>query len=178
MDRFGCFSASSLASFDLPAWLGLEEELRLASSSLATATLVVLLVCATREGFAQSGVAGGALSPGTQTVELAKERGVDAAIVPTDGSGSLIRRARELDALLAVRSGGAGAITPAQTDAAIAAAVSRGLESELQKKSGFRKRNSDLFRARRAVELGNQDMEVRLRLRAKARNAMAVELRF
>ena len=160
-----------------PALLGLEAELRFASSSLATATLVVLLLCATREGLAQTGSAGGGAGRGNSTTALVMNSTTDAAQVPTSVDGSMIRRVRELDALLAVR-GGRATVTAKQTDAAIAAAVARGQVKELERKSGFRKKSTDLFRAQRAVQVGNQEMLVRLRLRAKMRDAMAVELRF
>ena len=44
--------------------------------------------------------------------------------------------------------------------------------------SGFRKRSTDLFRTDRAVEIGQREMLLRLRLRAKSRETMSVELRF
>ncbi len=63
-------------------------------------------------------------------------------------------------------------------DESIAAAVERGTNSDLKPLSAFRKRRSDLFRAERPVEIGEQEMLIRLRLRAKARKAMSVELHF
>jgi len=63
-------------------------------------------------------------------------------------------------------------------DAEIAAAVERGTNPDLTKKSAFRKRNLDLFRTEREVEIGEQEMLLRLRLRAKSRETMSVELRF
>lgn len=174
-----CLENLPSSPFELPSWLGIEDELRLASSGLATATLVVLLVCSSREALAQSGATAGSLARGGQSVELVSERALDAAATaPAGTTDSLIRRVRELDALLAVRGHGRAPITAQQTDAAIAEAVALGLERELEKKSGFRKRNADLFRAQRSVQLGDQEMELRLRLRAKTRDAMAVELRF
>ena len=62
-------------------------------------------------------------------------------------------------------------------DAEIAAAVERGTNPELAKKNAFRKRNLDLFRTEREVEIGEQEMLLRLRLRAKSRETMSVELR-
>lgn len=161
----------------IPALLGLEADLRLASSSLATATLVVLLLCASRESLAQTGSVGGGVGRGHSTTSLVVNTTTDAAQVPAAVDGSMIRRVRELDALLAVRARNSR-ITAQQTDAAIAAAVARGQAKELEKKSGFRKKSNDLFRTQRAVQLGNQEMLLRLRLRAKTRDAMAVELRF
>ncbi|MFO0690803.1 MAG: hypothetical protein U0900_19045 [Myxococcota bacterium] len=161
----------------LPALLGLEAELRFASSSLATATLVVLLLCATREGLAQNGAAGGGVGRGNTANVLVTNPSVDAAQVPMALDRSTIRHGRELDALLAVR-GGPAPFTARQTDAAIAAAVARGQAKELEKKSGFRKKNSDLLRTQRAVQIAHRDMVVRLRLRPKTRNAVGVELRF
>lgn len=51
-------------------------------------------------------------------------------------------------------------------------------EGDVVRKSGFRKRSTDLFRAQRNLHLGHQDVQLRLRLRAKSRNAISVELRF
>lgn len=63
-------------------------------------------------------------------------------------------------------------------DESIAEAVEQGTNSDLNPLSAFRKRRSDLFRAERPVEIGEQEMLIRLRLRAKARKAMSVELHF
>jgi len=63
-------------------------------------------------------------------------------------------------------------------DELIAAAVDRGTNPELVPLSAFRKRRSDLFRAERPLEIGDQEMLIRLRLRAKARKAMSVEVHF
>lgn len=163
----------------VPAWIGIDAELRFASASLATATLVVLLLCATREGFAQTGAASDRVrEDAPNTLASTSSGGVPAfpAELPA-ASVTRLQRLRELDALLAVRSGSAP-ITARQTDEAIAAAAARGLAKELEKPQPFRKKNTDLFRTQRAVQLGNQEMLLRLRLRAKTRNAMSVELRF
>lgn len=160
-----------------PALAGLEADLRFASSSLATATLVVLLLCSTREGLAETGAAAGGMGRAGSTTAVVMSSTTDAAQVPADFDREWMRRVRELDALLAVR-GGASRITPQQTDAAIAEAVALGRAKDLERKSGFRKKSTDLFRRQRAVQIGNQEMLVRLRLRAKTRDAMAVELRF
>ncbi len=63
-------------------------------------------------------------------------------------------------------------------DESIAEAVEQGTNSDLNPLSAFRKRRSDLFRAERPVEIDEQEMLIRLRLRAKARKAMSVELHF
>ena len=63
-------------------------------------------------------------------------------------------------------------------DEFIAAAVDRGTNSDPKPLSAFRKRRSDLFRAERPVEIGDQEMLIRLRLRAKSRKAVSVELHF
>ena len=63
-------------------------------------------------------------------------------------------------------------------DEAIAAAVRLGHGDRAVPRSGFRKRSRDLFRSEHPVEIGHQEMLVRLRLRARARRAMSVELRF
>ncbi len=163
----------------VPAWSGIDAELRFASASLATATLVVLLLCATREGFAQTGAARDRVREDAPTTLASTSSGGVPASAPTLPAASVTRlqRLRELDALLAVRSSSAP-ITARQTDEAIAAAAARGLAKELEKPQPFRKKNIDLFHTQRAVQLGNQEMLLRLRLRAKTRNAMSVELRF
>lgn len=160
----------------VPAWIGMDAELRFASASLATATLVVLLICATREGFAQTGAAGDPVR-GNATTTLASTSSGGVPAAPAALPAARVQRLRELDALLAVR-GGSAPITAHQTDAAIAAATARGHAKELERPQPFRKKNTDLFRTQRAVQVGNQEMLVRLRLRAKSRNAMSVELRF
>jgi hypothetical protein len=64
------------------------------------------------------------------------------------------------------------------TDELIAAAVGLGTNPDLEPRNPFRKRRRDLFRAERPVSIGNMDMMVRLRLRAKARRAMSIEFRY
>ena len=63
-------------------------------------------------------------------------------------------------------------------DESIAAAVNRGTNPDLKRLSGFRKKSTDLFNTERQVEIGDQEMLVRLRVRAKARKAMSVEVKF
>ena len=63
-------------------------------------------------------------------------------------------------------------------DESIAAAVALGTNPDLIPRSKFRKRSMDLFRTERKVEINQREMLVRLRLRAKARRAMSVEVRF
>lgn len=168
------FEVENDESLGTALWMGLDTELRLASNSLATATLVVFLLCASRESLAQTGAeAGRSLASSVSmagAVAVAAEGPV--AIAPT-----ILRRQRDLDALLAVRNRPA-TVTARETDAAIAAAVSRGTAKELQRPQPFRKKNNDLFRAQRAVQIGSQDMLVRLRLRPKTREVMSVEVRF
>ncbi len=164
----------------VPAWIGMDAELRSASAGLATATLVVILLCATREGFAQTGAASDRVredaAPDQPRFDLLGRR----PSLPAERPAASVARqqgSRELEALLAVRSGSAP-ITARQTDEAIVAAAARGLAKELEKPQPFRRKNTDLFRTQRAVQLGNQEMLLRLRLRANTRNAMSVELRF
>ena len=69
--------------------------------------------------------------------------------------------------------------SPAETtDASLAAAVARGPLAVRAKSGGFRKRNLDLFETERPVEIGEQEMLLRLRLRPKSSEAVSVELRF
>ena len=103
MERFEEVFESMESVF--PTLLGLEADLRFASSSLATATLVVLLLCSTREGLAEPGAAGGGMGRGSSTTAVVMHSNSDAAQVPSDFDLERMRRARELDALLAVRGG-------------------------------------------------------------------------
>lgn len=83
----------------------------------------------------------------------------------------------ELDDLLAVRATPVAHLS-AKTDATIAAAVAEGSRPDLEKKKPFRKKNFDLFRTEHEVQIMRNDMLLRLRLRAKSRETMSVELRF
>ncbi|MEZ4333861.1 MAG: hypothetical protein R3F35_19080 [Myxococcota bacterium] len=157
---------------------GLEGGRRGTTAPLATAGLVVVLLCtAAQEAPAQSGtVAGLALANDANLAAVA------IATQPTAKPGpapdpSMIRRVQELDALLAVRGGRPG-ISARQTDQALAAAVARGSVRDLEKRSGFKRHSDDLFRTQRALQVGDQEMLLRLRLRAKKRDTMSVELRF
>jgi hypothetical protein len=64
------------------------------------------------------------------------------------------------------------------TDEELAVAVALGPAPKLEPKKAFRKRSNDLFRTDRPVEIGNRQMVLRVRLRAKSRETMSVELRF
>jgi hypothetical protein len=169
-----------IGSATVPAWMGLDAELRLASTGLATATLVVLLVCTSREGLAETGSAAGSMRGEAVTLLASASTSMSTALMVEAPSAPLttkVRRLRELEALLAVR-GGLAPVTASETDAAIVAATARGNDASLERPQPFRKKNTDLFRTQRAVHFADQDMQVRLRLRAKSRNAVSVELRF
>jgi len=157
-------------------WMGLDAELRLATNGLATATLVVFLLCASRESFAQAGAEAGASLASTVSTSGAIAVAI-AAEQPLVIAASKLHRLSDFDALLAVRNRPA-TVTARQTDDAIAAAVARGTSKELTRPNPFRKKSSDLFRTQRAVQIGNQDLLVRLRLKPKTREVMSVELRF
>lgn len=86
--------------------------------------------------------------------------------------------ARDLDRLLLVPATHARRDDARSADEAIAAAVRLGNGDRYVPQSGFRKRNLDLFRSEHPVEIGQQEMLLRLRLRARTRDAMSVELRF
>jgi len=83
-----------------------------------------------------------------------------------------------LEALLTLRSNVMHLAPAKTTDELLAAAVALGTNPDLEPRNPFRKRSRDLFRTERPVSIGNADMLVRLRLRAKARRAMSVEVRF
>lgn len=80
--------------------------------------------------------------------------------------------------LLIVRGSGVGSWKPQTTDEVLAAAVANGTNPDLEPRNPFRRRSRDLFRTERPVSIGNADMLLRLRLRAKTRKAVSVELRF
>lgn len=82
-----------------------------------------------------------------------------------------------LEALLVLRAAPQAARV-ADVDATIAAAVAEGSRPDLEKKTAFRKKKIDLFTTERQVEILRNDMLLRLRLRAKSRETMSVELRF
>lgn len=64
------------------------------------------------------------------------------------------------------------------TDEALASAVAKGTNPDLEPPRPFRKRNNDLFRTEREVEFMDREMKVRLRLRAKTKRAISVQLKF
>lgn len=64
------------------------------------------------------------------------------------------------------------------TDSDLAAAVDAGNDPDLEKRNPFRKRKFDLFRTERQLEIGQAEMLLRLRVRAKMRKAVSFELHF
>jgi hypothetical protein len=64
------------------------------------------------------------------------------------------------------------------TDADLAYAVTLGNDPDLEKRSSFRKHNFDLFRTERPIVVGQSEMLLRFRVRAKSKNTMSIELRF
>ncbi len=158
---------------DASAW---DAELRFASNGLATATLVVLLICSSRECLAETGVSSVAMVGHATVSTLAT------SATRIDSSPWLARtperRLRALDTLLAVHADPNPIATARETDASIAAAVARGNDKRLERPKPFRKKSNDLFRSQREVQLGDEEVVVRLRVRPKTRNAMSVEVRF
>ena len=109
----------------------------------------------------------------------------DAAAPPEDAiaAGDVPRAAEEparttLEELLFVRRLGASSWKPQTTDEVLAAALANGSNPDLERPNPFRKRSRDLLRLERPVSIGDADMLLRLRFRAKASEAMSVELRF
>jgi len=69
--------------------------------------------------------------------------------------------------------------TPAAAaDRAIAAAVEDGSDPSLEPLEPFRKRDFDLIRGERDVEIGGREMELRWRVRPKTKETISLELRF
>jgi len=67
---------------------------------------------------------------------------------------------------------------PQTDDEVIADAVALGTNPDLEPRNPFRKRSRDLFRTERPVTIGRQELLMRLRLKAKASEAVSVEFRF
>ena len=87
-------------------------------------------------------------------------------------------RLAPLSELLLPSTFGASSWKAETTDEVLAAAVAIGTDPDLEPLNPFRKRKQDLFLKERPVSIGRAEMLLRLRLRAKARKAMSVELKF
>ena len=85
---------------------------------------------------------------------------------------------RSLEALLSVPPVRDERTAAERTDVYLAEAIARRAGDTRVATTGFKKRSIDLFRAERPVEVGQQEMLLRLRLRAKSRETMSVELRY
>ncbi|MBW2423486.1 MAG: hypothetical protein JRG86_04520 [Deltaproteobacteria bacterium] len=112
------------------------------------------------------------LAAGVVSAEPAQTPVLDAAAAPPAAMADPLEELFEVPGLWSSRT------TAQATDEALAAAVAEGSRKDLERESGFRKRNTDLFRAEREVEIGDKEMRLRLRLRAKQREAVRVELKF
>jgi len=66
----------------------------------------------------------------------------------------------------------------AAADRAIAEAVEAGSDPSLELPDPFRKRDFDLIRGERDVEIGGREMELRWRVRPKTKETISLELRF
>lgn len=181
IEAFACTAAGPTGR-GLAFARGLECGLRGTTASLATAGLVVLLVC----GSPQASSAQTATVAALALVNDAPRSGLAVGLLPArpvrssppaEPATSMIGRVRALDTLLAVRGGRAG-LSAGQTDASLAAAVARGSNRDLERRSGFQRRSNDVFRAQRSLQVGDEELVVRLRLRAKKRDTMSVEVRF
>lgn len=171
MESYAVRRNGSTAVFVESGW---DAELRSASAGLATATLVVLLICTSRECLAETGITVAMVQPATVS-SLAVATGMSDVVQPE--ARTKVRRLSELDALMAVRMGPTS-VTARETDESIAAAVARGNDKNLERPKPFRKKSNDLFRSQREVQIGDEEMLVRLRVRPTTRNAMSVEVRF
>lgn len=80
--------------------------------------------------------------------------------------------------LLLLRDFGVSFWKAESTDEILAAAIAIGSTPDLEPQNPFRKRKRDLFLKERPVSIGRAEMLLRLRLRAKTRKAVTVELRF
>ncbi len=102
---------------------------------------------------------------------------LDDSLAVAADSGAVERR-QSLEGLLLLPGGGAFDSRQETTDEALAAAVVLGNDPALERRKPFRKRNLDLFRTERPIVIGQNEMVLRLRLRAKTRKAMSIELHF
>jgi len=125
-----------------------------------------------------------ASADGTQRSHPA-DGAVDASVVPENADvaidstppvGNPSRTA--LEELLIVRGFGASSWKSKTPDEVLAVAVANGNNPDLEPLNPFRKRSRDLFRTEHPLTIGDADMIVRLRLRAKARKAVSVEFHF
>lgn len=66
----------------------------------------------------------------------------------------------------------------AAADRAIAAAAEAGSDPSLEALNPFRKRDFDLIRGKREMEIGGREMELRWRVRPKTKETISLELRF
>lgn len=66
----------------------------------------------------------------------------------------------------------------AAADRAIADAAEAGSDPSLELPSPFRKRDFDLIRGRRELEIAGREMELRWRVRPKTKETISLELRF
>ena len=114
----------------------------------------------------------------TRVATVLKDPVISATPVNQNISDRFLGPNPALAALLAIRSHPVEAPTSLTTDEALAIAVAQGNNPDLERKNPFRKRSRDLFRTERPVTIGNADMLLRLRLRAKLRRAMSFEVRF
>ncbi len=86
--------------------------------------------------------------------------------------------APDLEELFYMSGSGSTLYRPQTTDEILAAAVALGTNPDLEPRKPFRKRSRDLFRTERPVTIGDQELLMRLRLRAKAKRAVSVEFHF
>ncbi len=92
---------------------------------------------------------------------------------------SLPRERRpNLAALLAIRSSGNGSSKRTTPGAALADAIDLGPTGEVEPENPFLNRKMELFRAVHPVSIGNSDLLVRFRVRAKLRETMSLDFLF
>jgi hypothetical protein len=161
----------------------IEEALPHVSSPPPPAAMALSLDAATDQS-GRAGPAGGADSAAGQPdrpdealdAAVAPEDTADAVqLVPADEDPSIA----DLEEFLFTSNFGSSSWKPATVDEALAIAVAKGSGPELKRRNPFRKRSRDLFRTDfRQVKVGRAEMLMRLRLRAKSRNAISVEVRF
>lgn len=148
---------------------------------ISLAGLILVLLLAARAGLAAE-PADSVQLPGTPAVAtnptLEKTSEPKAGRPPAAASVDVELPKWALEDLLFTDAVVMGSWKPKTTDERLAAAIAIGNNPDLEPRKPFRKRSRDLFRTERPVSIGNAEMLVRLRIRAKARQAMSVELHF
>ena len=164
-----------------PSSLAQSEASRFAAKPVAL--LVTIAALAASPGWAEPAAPAPDALPVRAALPIPSAPDAPAALPAETADMESARRAApepsaSLEQLLALPSVSARPPAWSSPDASIAAAVEAGPRPDLEPRKPFRKRDLDLFQTERPVEIGHSEMLLRLRLRARSRETMSVELRF